>query len=77
MLPDYPDLKADLRATWASVVEEARDVRLTTAPAECGQEKFLLMLFVMAFPYRGTPDVIRFLGRSFNKVWFLPPPIDH
>jgi len=33
------------------------------------------MLFVIIFPYRGTPAAIRFLGKAFDETWFIDKPI--
>lgn len=37
--------------------------------------KYLFVLFLILFPYRGTPSAIRYLGRQFNDSWSIEPPI--
>jgi hypothetical protein len=65
-----------LTKEWEELKNDARDVSCEGIPVELKKNKFLLMLFVMLFPYRGTPSVIRYLGREFNETWFIDKPID-
>jgi hypothetical protein len=48
----------------------ARD--MPKVPEILRADPLLLLLFVMIVPQRATPDVIRFLGREFSDIWFLP-----
>ena len=61
---------------WTDLVEDARDCRAPGVPEALLAEKCILLLFVLVLPYRATPSVVRFLGRKFGTVWFLPPPIE-
>ena len=63
------------RKQWDELVEEARDVRCTEVPSALKNDKFLLMLFVILFPYRATPSVIRYLSWCFDDTWFIPDPV--
>jgi hypothetical protein len=59
---------------WDELVTEARECRVRKVPKPLLEEKFILLLFVMVFPYRATPEVLRYLGLKFGTVWFIPPP---
>jgi hypothetical protein len=61
---------------WSALVDEARDCRVTNVPPSLLSEKFILLLFTFLMPHRATPEVVRFLGRQFGTVWFIPPPIE-
>lgn len=61
---------------WTDLIEEARDCRANQVPLALRLSKFVLLLFVVLFPYRGTPEVLRFLGQKFGTVWFIAPPIE-
>lgn len=63
-----------LTKTWEDLVDEARDVSCEGVPVAL-KNKFLLMLWTIIFPYRGTPSVVRFLGKEFNDSWFIAPPL--
>jgi hypothetical protein len=72
----YDQVQPPLRKEWAALVEEARSVRCDSAPQSVVDRPFLLALFVLLFPYRGRPDVIRRLSYAFNRVWHISgPPI--
>lgn len=64
-----------LTKAWGELVNEARDVTCTEVPNELKSNKYLLMLFIILFPFRGIPSVIRYLGKEFNDSWFIPPPL--
>jgi hypothetical protein len=64
-----------LTKEWRALVEEARDVSGQGIPSSLRKEKYLLLLFVLLFPFRGTPSAIRFLDRKFNEQWMIPEPI--
>jgi hypothetical protein len=59
---------------WAVLQEEARACETPKVPSPLRLDPILLLLFVMVVPQRATPDVVRFLGRSFSDVWFLAEP---
>lgn len=65
-----------LTKNWDELVLEARNVSPGEIPKALFQEKCLLLLFIIIFPHRATPPVIRFLGRQFNRSWFIGDPID-
>jgi hypothetical protein len=62
--------------TWSDLVEEARDCRIRKVPPLLLREPLVLLAFVILFPHRATPEVIRFLGKKFGTVWFIPPPVE-
>jgi hypothetical protein len=61
---------------WDDLVKAARDCRVLNAPSALLKEKHILLLHAIIFPYRATPEIIRYLGRQFDSVWFIPPPIE-
>jgi hypothetical protein len=66
---------AKLPTRWSELVEASRDCRTPHIPSFFREEPLLLLLFSIMFPYRCTPEVVRFLGYSFGGVWFIPPPV--
>jgi hypothetical protein len=56
--------------TWSEAVTGAQDDRLLNVPKRFAQHPELVLLWVMLCPHRGTPDVIRWLGRQFSKSWY-------
>jgi len=65
-----------LEKHWSELAEESRDARGEEAPLPLKERKFLLMLFVMLYPYRATPSIVGYLGRTFNKCWFIDPAFE-
>lgn len=64
-----------LSKEWDDLLREARDCQLPGVPRALATDKFLLLLFVIAFPFRATPEVVRYLGWKFGSVWFIDKPI--
>lgn len=67
----------ELRKIWMDLVNDARCIDCQSIPVELKHEPFLLMLFIIIFPYRALPDVIRNLDDRFNKTWFSDPSINN
>jgi hypothetical protein len=59
---------------WAVLQEQARACGTPKVPLALRSDPIFLLLFVMVVPQRATPDVVRFLGRTFSDIWFLPEP---
>jgi hypothetical protein len=57
---------------WAALQEAAAAHDTPKVPELLRADPILLLLFVMMVPHRATPNVIRFLGREFSDIWFLP-----
>lgn len=57
---------------WAALQEAAAAYDTPKVPELLRADPVLLLLFVIMVPYRATPEVIRFLGREFSDIWFLP-----
>lgn len=72
----YTETQPPHRKLWDDLVQDARSIRCEVAPAALVERPFLHALLVLVFPYRGTSDVIRSLGRTFDKTWFIADPID-
>jgi hypothetical protein len=68
-------LQPKLTKDWGELVDEARDVSGFGIPDALKSNKFLLILFLILFPHRGTPWVVRYLGWKFNESWFIDEPI--
>jgi hypothetical protein len=62
---------------WDDLVNEARECRVTSAPRALVKEKWILALYVIVLPHRATPEIVRYLGRQFGTVWFIPSAIEH
>jgi hypothetical protein len=58
---------------WAKLCEQARDAKGEKVPPILREEKYLLMLWIIIAPHRGTSSAIRMLGRKFNDCWFIEP----
>jgi hypothetical protein len=61
---------------WNDLVDEARRIDCNEMPHSMKDNKFLTMLFLIVFPYRGIPSVIRHIAYCFDKTWFINPPIE-
>ncbi len=57
--------------SWLDLQNEAKSTSIVKVPRMFLDEPLLLLLFVIQFPYRATPEVIRFLGRQLSDIWFL------
>jgi len=68
-------VEPELTKDWNELRNEARDVSGKGIPSPLKENKFLLLLFVLLFPYRATPHAVRFLGRQFNGSWHIPDPL--
>ncbi|MCK4821642.1 hypothetical protein KA005_38105 [bacterium] len=60
---------------WSELVYDSRDVSGFGIPDALKSNKFLLILFLILFPHRGTPWAVRYLGWKFNESWFIDEPI--
>ena len=67
----------ELTKEWMDLVNDARCIGCQSIPVELKREPFLLMLFIVIFPYRALPDVIRNLDFRFSKTWLIDPPINN
>jgi hypothetical protein len=56
---------------WDNLVEEACSIDCSIVPNHLIKNRYLLALFVLLFPYRGTPEVLRLLGWQFDPDWFI------
>lgn len=65
-----------LGETWDGLVEQARFVGTPEIPDALRKLPELLLLFVLLAPFRGTPNVVRFLGWTFSEPWFIQPPVE-
>ena len=61
---------------WSNVVESARCIGTPEVPTFLRERPELLLLFAILCPHRATPNVVRYLGRVFNDVWWIAPPVD-
>ena len=76
--PQGEDLQVQPKLTkeWSELVLESRNIACPEVPEALKNDKYLLILFVILFPFRGTPNVIRYLGKVFNDCWFIDDPIN-
>jgi hypothetical protein len=68
----YVEVQPPLTKQWHQLQDEARSIRSDSAPAALASDPFLHSLFLVLFPYRAVPDVLRSLGYFFDKTWFIP-----
>jgi hypothetical protein len=64
-----------LTKQWQELLREARDCRVDRIPPLLARDPFLLLLFVIVFPWRATAEVVRYLGWKLGTVWLIDPPI--
>lgn len=66
-----------LTKQWQDLQQEARDCKCPKVPVPLVENKYLLLLFSLIFPYRAIPSVVSKLDRYFNGSWFIrEPPIE-
>jgi hypothetical protein len=70
------DVQPPFEKHWDVLVEEARSIECSILPLALAENRYLLALFVILFPYRGTPEVIRYLGWQFDPSWFIGTPLE-
>lgn len=71
----YVEVMPTLTKTWDDLVDESRYVRCNVAPPPLMENKYLLLLYLIQCPYRGTPSIMRYLSYKYDNTWFIPPPI--
>lgn len=59
---------------WQDLVSEAKDGDPDYVPTwlKWNEQRHILLLFIIIFPHRGTPEILKCLGRSFGVLWFTP-----
>jgi hypothetical protein len=65
------DVQPPLRKSWGDLVQEARSVHCDVCPPAMLDLPILHGLFVLIFPYRGTPEVVRRLAYEFDGTWLV------
>jgi hypothetical protein len=70
---EYAEVPA-LGKRWPELVEDARDCRTPHVPSEMRADEILLALFIIVFPYRAIPEVIRYLDWKLGSAWMILPP---
>jgi hypothetical protein len=60
-----------LRKEWTDLVIDARSIRCDGVPQPMLDVPFLLPMFIMVFPYRAFPDVVRRLSYVYDKQWLI------
>lgn len=71
----YVEVEPPLTKKWDDLVNEARCVDCPDVPTSMKENKYLHLLFLILFPYRGTPAVVRSLAYCFDRTWFIQSPI--
>jgi len=56
---------------WKDLVVASRHVDVNGVPQPLLDRPLLLLFFVLLFPHRGTPEVVRHLGHLLDPTWFL------
>jgi hypothetical protein len=59
------------RQEWKDLIQEARSVRCETVPSPFLERPFIHMLYLLHFPHRARPDVIRHISRAFDATWLI------
>jgi hypothetical protein len=58
---------------WSELVNEACESEGSDVPQVLRDHIYVLLLFIILFPYRATPSAIRFLGARLSHVWMVTP----
>lgn len=67
----YLETQPLLTKKWQELVQEAKSIEITVAPQAISDNYVLLALFLILFPHRACPEVIRYLGWKFDPDWFV------
>lgn len=62
------------RKNWADLQAEAASVDTPTVPPALRDDPVILLLFIIYFPHRAIPEVMRFLHYVICGTWFMPLP---
>lgn len=62
------------RQLWLDIQKEASDVSTPNIPAGLREDPVMLLAFIVFFPHRGIPEVVRYLHYEICGTWFLPFP---
>lgn len=65
------DVQPPLTKAWQDLVDEARSIRCDACPSALLDRPVLHALFVLLFPYRASPDVVRRLAYEFDRTWLV------
>ena len=60
------------RYEWLELQREASDVDTPHVPAQLRNDPVVLLAFIIYYPHRGLPEVLRFLHYQICRTWFLP-----
>lgn len=61
---------------WEALKDEARRVGASILPGYYKEKPLMLLLFIIFFPHRASPNVVRFLSYKFGQAWFLQSPVE-
>ncbi len=71
------EVQPPLRKKWNDLMQEAASIHCDSPPPPLTENAPLLWLYVLLFPYRGKPDVVRRVSYRFNRTWLISqPPIE-
>lgn len=62
------------RKNWADLQAEAASVNMPTVPAALRDDPVILLIFIIYFPHRAIPEVMRHLHYVICGTWFMPFP---
>ena len=62
------------RKNWADLQAEAASIDMPAVPATLRNDPVILLSFIIYFPHRATPEVMRFLHYVICGTWFMPFP---
>lgn len=62
------------RYDWVNLQQDAADIDTPNIPAQLRRDPVVLLAFVIYYPHRGIPEVIRYLHYQICGTWFLPFP---
>lgn len=60
------------RRLWSDVQKEASNIDTPNIPPRLRDDPVMLLAFIVFFPHRGIPEVVKFLHFSLCGTWFLP-----
>ncbi|WP_306142618.1 hypothetical protein [Roseibium sp. MMSF_3412] len=62
------------RYEWSKLQRDASETMTPNIPDQLRDDPVVLLAFIIFYPQRGLPEVLRFLHYRFCRTWFLPFP---
>lgn len=69
---EYHQLTPQLTKQWPGLLEDACNLDCPHVPGALLNRPLLLAAYIMMYPWRATPHVIRWLGHCLESTWYMP-----